>query len=171
MARIIVLSNDSVEAPLPALGLMSHNVSYLPAEAAALVNAPNHDLTLLDGRKDLNEIKSLAQLLHSAGRSRPLLLICGEGMLTTLNPDWHVDDFILTSAGPAEIEARIRLSLEKVRSGADLPTGLKIDEGSFSAKINGKSLDLSGAMTISGEPEQLMSTSEGFAQNLVSWNR
>ena len=142
MARIIVLSNDSVEPALPALGLMSHSVSYLPAEAAALVNAPNHDLTLLDGRTDLTEIKSLAQLLHSAGRSRPLLLICGEGMLTTLNPDWHVDDFILTTAGPAEIETRIRLALEKVRSSADMPTGLNIDEPSYSAKVNGRNLDL-----------------------------
>jgi DNA-binding response OmpR family regulator len=142
MARIIVLSNDMVEPPLPALGLMSHSVSYLPAEAAALVNAPSHDLTLLDGRSELTEIKSLAQLLHSAGRSRPLILVCGEGMLTTLNPDWHVDDFLLTSAGPAEIEARIRLALEKVRASADMPTGLKIDEASYSAKINGRNLDL-----------------------------
>lgn len=142
MARIIVLSNDTVEPPLPALGLMSHSVSYLPAEAAALVNAPSHDLTLLDGRTELTEIKSLAQLLHSAGRSRPLILVCGEGMLTTLNPDWHVDDFLLTSAGPAEIEARIRLALEKVRASADMPMGLNIDEASYSAKINGRNLDL-----------------------------
>ena len=142
MARIIVLSNDSLEPPLPALGLMSHSISYLPAEAAALVNAPSHDLTLLDGRSNLTEIKSLAQLLHSAGRSRPLLLVCGEGMLTTLNPDWHVDDFVLTTAGPAEIEARIRLALEKSRSNKEMPTGLNIDEASYSAKINGRSLDL-----------------------------
>jgi DNA-binding response OmpR family regulator len=142
MARIIVLSNDNLEPPLPALGLMSHSISYLPAEAAALVNAPSHDLTLLDGRSNLSEIKSLAQLLHSAGRSRPLILVCGEGMLTTLNPDWHVDDFVLTSAGPAEIEARIRLALEKTRSNKEMPTGLHIDEASYSAKINGRSLDL-----------------------------
>jgi len=142
MARIIVLTNDTLQPPLPALELMNHNVSYLPAEAAALVNAPNHDLTLLDGRQDLTDVKSLAQLLHSAGRSRPLLLICGEGMLTTLNPDWHVDDFILTQAGPAEIDARIRLALERVSASAELPTGLNIDAASYSAKINGKNLDL-----------------------------
>jgi Response regulators consisting of a CheY-like receiver domain and a winged-helix DNA-binding domain len=142
MARIIVLTNDTLQPPLPALALMNHSVSYLPAEAAALVNAPNHDLTLLDGRQDLTDVKSLAQLLHSAGRSKPLLLICGEGMLTTLNPDWHVDDFILTQAGPAEIDARIRLALERVSASAELPTGLNIDAASYSAKINGKNLDL-----------------------------
>ncbi len=142
MARIIVLTNDTLQPPLPALALMNHSVSYLPAEAAALVNAPNHDLTLLDGRQDLTDVKSLAQLLHSAGRSKPLLLICGEGMLTTLNPDWHVDDFILTQAGPAEIDARIRLALERVSASAELPTGLNIDASSYSAKINGKNLDL-----------------------------
>ncbi len=142
MARIIVLTNDTLQPPLPALALMNHSVSYLPAEAAALVNAPNHDLTLLDGRQDLTDVKSLAQLLHSAGRSKPLLLICGEGMLTTLNPDWHVDDFILTQAGPAEIDARIRLALERVSASAELPTGLHIDASSYSAKINGKNLDL-----------------------------
>ena len=142
MARIIVLTNDTLQPPLPALALMNHSVSYLPAEAAALVNAPNHDLTLLDGRHDLTDVKSLAQLLHSAGRSRPLLLICGEGMLTTLNPDWHVDDFILTQAGPAEIDARIRLALERVSASAELPTGLNIDAASYSAKLNGRNLDL-----------------------------
>lgn len=142
MARIIVLSSDSSSPVLPALTLLNHNCSYLPTEASALVNAPSHDLILLDGRTDLSEIKSLAKLLHSAGRSRPLILICGEGMLTTLNADWHVDDFILSTAGPAEIETRIRLALDTVRDSKEMPQGLHIDEPSFSAKVNGKNLDL-----------------------------
>jgi hypothetical protein len=39
----------------------------------------------------------------------PLYAIVTEAGLAALQADWGVDDFLLASSGPAEVEARLRL--------------------------------------------------------------
>jgi DNA-binding response OmpR family regulator len=63
-----------------------------------------------------------------------------------MNHEWGSSDIILNSAGPAEVEARIRLAIAKYRAVKDVDTihtsGVVIDESSYSAKVHGKPLDL-----------------------------
>ena len=53
---------------------------------------------------------------------------------------------ILATAGPAEIDARVRLAMGRVAATAPATrvqtSGISIDEASYSAKVNGKPLDL-----------------------------
>jgi DNA-binding winged helix-turn-helix (wHTH) protein len=65
--------------------------------------------------------------------------------------DWGFDDVILDTAGPAEIEARIRISVGRLEANnfandpslREIRTGeIVIDENSYTAKIKGRSLDL-----------------------------
>src|SRR5690606_27513183 len=49
---------SSVEV-LPALALLPHHVRILPAEASALIDAPQCDAVLVDGRHDLAQVRSL----------------------------------------------------------------------------------------------------------------
>ena len=65
--------------------------------------------------------------------------------------EWGADDVILDSAGPAEVEARIRIAIGKLqaeRIAADPTSGeirsgeVVIDEKTYTAKIRGRSLDL-----------------------------
>jgi DNA-binding response OmpR family regulator len=76
----------------------------------------------------------------------PLLLIVTEGGLTAVSPEWGVDDVVLVTAGPAEVDARIRLAAGRTRADEPSPTiraaGVVIDEASYSAKVHGKPLDL-----------------------------
>jgi DNA-binding response OmpR family regulator len=131
---------------LPALALLSHKVRQIPAEPAALMNAPAADLILLDARKDLVAAKSLATLLKTTGLSSPLFLVVNEGGLAALSVEWGADDFLLDSAGPAEIDARIRLAIAKSVSteseGKIHASGVVIDEASYSAKVHGEPMDL-----------------------------
>jgi DNA-binding response OmpR family regulator len=62
-----------------------------------------------------------------------------------------MNDVILDTAGPAEVEARIRLSISRSKSALaqvddavnEIRTGeMVIDEGAYSAKIRGRALDL-----------------------------
>ncbi len=134
---------------LPALGLLLHSVRVLPAEASALVAAPPADAVLMDARRELAHAKNICQLLRTTGLDCPLLAIVTEGGLAAINADWGIDDVILNTAGPAEVEARIRLATgrqalaaiaaepDEIRSGE-----LAIDEATYSARINGRSLDL-----------------------------
>jgi DNA-binding response OmpR family regulator len=68
-----------------------------------------------------------------------------------MNADWGFDDVILDTAGPAEIEARVRIAVGRIEannfgndpSSREIRTGeVVIDENSYTAKIKGRSLDL-----------------------------
>ena len=153
MAKVLLLTNTlgaSAEV-LPALGLLQHQVKILPAEASVLVDAPEADLLLIDARRDLPNVKSFAKLLDSTGVSCPIIAIATEGGLTAFNADWGIDDVILDTAGPAEVDARIRIALGKhaielvasdphageIRSGE-----VTIDESTYTARLKGNVLDL-----------------------------
>ena len=136
---------------LPALGLLQHDVRILPAEASVLVDAPITDCIFIDARRDLPAVKSFTKLITATGVSTPLVIITTEGGLTAINADWGIADVILDTAGPAEVDARIRIaigkdaieqlannpSLKEIRSGE-----VVIDEDSYTAKIKGRTLDL-----------------------------
>jgi DNA-binding response OmpR family regulator len=146
MAQLLVLTSASEQEALPALSLLGHRVRYIPAEPASLVSAPEYDLVFLDARKDLASAKAMAKILISTGISAPLIVVLAEGGLAAVNQEWGSSDIILDSAGPAEVEARIRLAISKYRAEKEVDTinasGVVIDESSYSAKVHGKPLDL-----------------------------
>ncbi len=150
MAHLLLLTNALAPSAqvLPALGLLSHQVRILPAEPTALVDAPNGDLVLVDARSDLAQAKSLCRVLRATGLSSPMMAILTEGGLAGLTSEWGIDDVLLDSAGPAEVDARIRLALTRT-DDADLEEPgpirageLTIDETTYSARVRGRMLDL-----------------------------
>ncbi|QIQ04061.1 response regulator transcription factor [Streptomyces liangshanensis] len=150
MSSLLLLTNalqPSTEV-LPALGLLLHNVRVAPAEGPALVDTPGADVILIDGRRDLPQVRSLCQLLRSTGPGCPLLLVVTEGGLAAVTADWGIDDVLLDTAGPAEVEARLRLAMGRQQISADdspmeIRNGdLSVDEATYSAKLKGRVLDL-----------------------------
>jgi DNA-binding response OmpR family regulator len=153
MAKVLLLTNTlgaSAEV-LPALGLLQHQVKILPAEASVLVDAPDVDLVLIDARRDLPAVKSLTKLLDTTGINCPIIAITTEGGLTAFNADWGIDDVILDTAGPAEVDARIRIALgnhaiEMVAAdphAGEIRSGdVTIDEATYTARLKGNVLDL-----------------------------
>jgi DNA-binding response OmpR family regulator len=153
MAQLLLLTNalaPSAEV-LPALGLLPHQVRVLPAEAAVLVDAPPADAVIVDGRRDLAGARSLCRLLRTTGLSSPLLLVLTEGGMAAVVADWGADDVLLDSAGPAEVEARLRLAagrtrLAEVQQAEETPEiragDLVVDEVTYSARVRNRALDL-----------------------------
>jgi len=152
MSHLLLLTKSpqsSVEV-LPALGLLAHNIRVLPAEASALLDAPPCDAVLVDGRHDLAQVRSLTRVIRSTGIECPLILIVTEGGLAVAAADWGIDDVILTTAGPAELEARLRLGIGRLAAqgaGGDdslviSTSGLVIDDATYTAKLEGRLLDL-----------------------------
>jgi len=134
---------------VPALGLLLHSVRVLPADTSALVAAPPADAVLVDARRELAHARTLCQLLHTTGLECPLLVIVTEGGLAAISADWGVDDVILTTAGPAEVEARLRLAAGRraLAAAEDVPDEIRsgelaIDEATYSARLRGRALDL-----------------------------
>lgn len=132
---------------LPALALLPHTVKVLPPEVGALVDAPPHDVVLVDGRSELTQVRTLTRMLRTTGVLTPLVLILTEGGLPVVQPDWGIDDIVLTTAGPAEVDARLRLgatAAESVDEGTHIVRagGLSIDDATYTAKLDGRALDL-----------------------------
>ncbi|MCK1798264.1 response regulator transcription factor [Streptomyces sp. XM4193] len=150
MSSLLLLTNalqPSTEV-LPSLGLLLHNVRVAPAEGSALVNTPGADVVLIDGRRDLPQARALCRLLRSTGPGSPLVLVVTEGGMAAVTADWGVDDVVLDTAGPAELEARLRLATGRRQVvDDDAPTEIRngdlcIDEATYSAKLKGRVLDL-----------------------------
>ena len=146
MAQLLILSPAADTDALPALGLLGHRVRVIPAEPASLVNAPTSDVVLVDARQDLASAKSLCKILRTTGLGVPLVLVLTEGGLTAVSAEWGVDEVILTTAGPAEVDARIRLVIDRLAQQSTdskiQASGVTIDEASYSAKVHGRPLDL-----------------------------
>ena len=149
----LLLLTQSVEPSaevLPALSLLAHQVRVLPAQATALLDAPPADAVLVDGRRDLPQVRSLTRLIRQTGVEIPVLVVITEGGLAALQWDWGMDDYLLDTAGPAEAEARLRLAVTRrgpageddahpgeIRSG-----DLSIDEAGYTVRIRSQALDL-----------------------------
>jgi len=150
MAHLLLLTNTLAPSAevVPALGLLSHHVRILPAEASALVDAPKADVVVVDARRELAMAKSLCRVICTTGISIPLIVVVTEGGLAGITSDWGVDDVILDTAGPAEVEARLRLAVGRtveaaVDEGGPITAGaLVIDEATYSVRLRGRLLDL-----------------------------
>ncbi|WP_457205325.1 winged helix-turn-helix transcriptional regulator [Nocardioides sp. P5_C9_2] len=136
---------------LPGLALLGHSVRILPSEGSALLEAPESDLLLVDGRQELAHARDLCRLIRTTGTDVPVLLVVTEGGLAVVAHDWAMDDVVLHTCGPAELEARIRLAIGRLAAQreADDPaahvirTGeVVVDDATYTAKVSGRSLDL-----------------------------
>ena len=136
---------------LPALALLGHSVKILPAEGSALLEAPDSDLILVDGRQDLAGARDLCRLIRTTGSGVPVLVIVTEGGLAVVSHDWGIDDMVLHTCGPAELEARIKLAIGRLTAARDaadpeahvIRSGeVVVDDASYTAKLGGRSLDL-----------------------------
>ena len=136
---------------LPALALLPHQVKVLPAEGSALLDAPDSDVVLVDGRQDLAHARGLCRLIRTTGSDVPLLLIVTEGGLSVVATDWGMDDVLLCTAGPAEVEARLRLAIGRLAASRDpndseahlIRSGeVVVDDSTYTAKLGGRPLDL-----------------------------
>ncbi|WP_242891197.1 winged helix-turn-helix transcriptional regulator [Actinomadura litoris] len=152
MSSLLLLTSalEPSEEILPALGLLLHPVRVAPAEASALIDAPPADVVLVDARRDLVQAKSLCRLLRTTGLDAPLFGVVTEGGLAALSPEWGLDDLLLQTAGPAEVEARLRLAAGRAAAageGDDAPGEIRsgeltIDEATYTARLRRRVLDL-----------------------------
>jgi len=74
--------------------------------------------------------------------------VVDEGGLVAVNAEWGVDDVLLPTAGPAEVDARLRLTLGRCHApeGASPDTfragELLIEEATYTARLRGRALEL-----------------------------
>ena len=137
------------ESVLPSLSLLAHNVRSAPTEVSSLLEAGTADVAIVDARTDLAAARGLCRLLGTTGTSVPVVAVVNEGGLVAVNVEWGLDEILLPSTGPAEIDARLRLLVGRRGGVADQESAgkvnlgeLVIDEGTYTARLRGRPLDL-----------------------------
>jgi len=149
MEVLMLTADPEPDLVLPALDLLAHTVRVGPLVVSAWVAASSSDLVVVDARTDPAAARSVCQLIGGAALGIPVMVLLAEPDLVSITPDWHLDDVLLARTGPAELDARLRLSVGKHRHAptagnpALLTLGdLVIDEHTYSARLPGRPLDL-----------------------------
>src|SRR5919205_1884473 len=148
---LMTAARQATTEVLPALGLLPHQVRVVAPELSSLLDGDAGEVVLVDARHDLGQARTLCSLLSSTGVASALIAVLSEGGLVALSADWGVDDVLLDTAGPAEVDARLKWATAR-RTAASVPSDgdnglttageLVIDEHSYSAKLRGRPLDL-----------------------------
>jgi DNA-binding response OmpR family regulator len=149
---LMTAARQATTEVLPALGLLAHQVRVVAPELSSLLDGDAGDVVLVDARHDLIQARTLCGLLSSTGVAAALVAVLSEGGLVALSADWGIDDVLLDTAGPAEVDARLKWAKAR-RTAATTPADaadrgvtkageLVIDEHSYSAKLRGRPLDL-----------------------------
>ncbi len=150
MDLVLLTSDPNPDTVLPALSLLPHPVRVLAADVSSLLDLGSAEVALVDARADLVTARGLCRLLGSTGGGRiAVTAVLTEGGLVAANADWGLDDFLLPGIGPAEIDARLRLVAARRAAGGEEEVAdkvalgeLVIDEGTYTARLRGKPLDL-----------------------------
>jgi DNA-binding response OmpR family regulator len=165
VSKVLLLTGTHETAAdiLPSLSLLDHVVTVGPASSETLLIPPGRlspartasppDAVLVDARHHLVKAKELLGQLAAADLNIPLLVVISEGAWAAITAEWGADDVLLHTAGPGEVEARIRLAVGRAAApvtvtsaaepAAEVRSGeLVIDETTYSARIRGHTLDL-----------------------------
>jgi DNA-binding response OmpR family regulator len=151
--EILVLTaetgGEQASRVLPALELLPHSVRYAGHDASALDAGPYPHVVLVDARRSLADARDACRVLRATRVRVPLLAVVQEAGLAAVSADWGIDDVVLSTAGPAEVEARLRLLVDRATGRPDatahglISSGdLAINPETYAAKLKGRPLDL-----------------------------
>jgi DNA-binding response OmpR family regulator len=146
---LLLTSAPPGQTVLGALDLLPHSVRTAPRDVRMLVAGPSPDVVLVDARTELADARATCRMLRATGLGMPLMAVLTESGLVAVHADWGVDDVMLATAGPAEVEARLRLAVGRLTQAAAGSTSglikageLSIDPDTYAAKLKGRPLDL-----------------------------
>jgi len=148
--NLLLLTDDPhPNSVLPSLALLSHAVRSAPTEASSLLHAGAVEVAIVDARTDVATARGLCHLLGTTGTSVPVVAVVNEGALVAVNVGWGLDDILLPSTGPAEIDVRLRLlvgrrdavaqqqSVDKIRLG-----DMVIDAATYTVQLRERPIHL-----------------------------
>ncbi len=154
MAEIALLtpggSDGAVWRVLPALDLLPHRVRIEPLDAAALLRGAEPEVVLIDAIADMVSARAALRTVHAMGSWNAVIGVFAEAGLSVIDDRWPMHDVLLTTAGPAEIEARLYLMRQRLglatpdaaSTGPIRVADVVVDESSWTVRAGGRPLDL-----------------------------
>ena len=163
--RILHICPASPHDPLLApesLQYLGHQVQRLSIDQLRRTDTESitADVIVADACFDLSLAPAIAEVVARARIDAPIIVVLSEGGLATASAKWNVSDIVLTTAGPAEVEARLRLARDHhatqvphgVTSREVGPGGSASTAGTGGSRSERTSWKTSGPWTSEGEP-------------------
>lgn len=150
--KIALLSEaqDAAEV-LESLALLNHDIVIYAAEAKSVRSLAGVDLVIIDATgSNVLRTRDFCRAVAAAHPTLPVAIAIEESSVVAVDSSWAVDDFLLPTASPAEIDARIRLLLSRrpvpVEEAEDSSVAVigdvVVDELTYVARVGGTALDL-----------------------------
>nr|WP_241865260.1 response regulator transcription factor [Corynebacterium pseudokroppenstedtii] len=133
------------------MALLPHETVILPPDATSSRQLDDVELAVIDVTgSDLLGARELCRTVAAAHPDMPVAVAIAETSLIALDSSWAVDEFLLASATPVEIDARFRLLLTRrpvpvneIDDSNVVTVGeLVVDDATYTARIHGTPLDL-----------------------------
>lgn len=136
---------------LPSLELLHHRLRVLDLDPALLLSGRLPDVVLVDATQALAQARTVTRTLAAMQLDCPVLVVFTEGGLVALDDQWTITDFVLATAGPAELTARLRRVAEASGNTAGAPrepaspisvADVVVDESNWTVRAGGEPLNL-----------------------------
>jgi DNA-binding response OmpR family regulator len=146
--KLLLLTDSGLDV-LPALDLLPHDVRVASQDDwNEAVAGPDVAAVMVDAGGQLSQARATCRLIRASVPGTPVIAVIREAGLVSVQTDWGVDDFVLTTAGPTEVATRLTMAVS--RRGAEDSTGqeliqigdLTIDPHSYTTRLRGESLAL-----------------------------
>ena len=144
---LLVMSNAAhgAKTVLPALEFLDHTIAQASLSGEPDVT-PEADLVLVDATLDLARGSQACRVAAASEPQRPVVAVVGEGGIAALKASWGFDDWMLPGASPAEVETRLRITVDRHRANRPSRAAsigeLSIDEDTYVVRLRGRPLDL-----------------------------
>lgn len=108
---------DSPLAP-ESLQYLGHQIERLGLDELAALDPGDSpstavDVIVADACLDLSLAPTIAEAVAAKNIAAPVIVVLSEGGLATASARWGVADIMLTTAGPAEVDARLRMARDR----------------------------------------------------------
>lgn len=145
MEIVLLTDRDEFAQSLSGLGVFGHSIIRSPLTVTARADCRGARAVLVDGCADVPAARESCRKLGAWEPSAAVLAVVAADDFAAVGLDWHVDDVLIATAGPAEANARLRLALARRRESTHntLEFGaLVIHPDSFTASLSNRDLDL-----------------------------
>ena len=145
MDIVLRTDRDEFERSLSVLQMFGHSLTGAPLTIRARSECRGVAAALVDGCTDLSTARDTCRRLGAWAPTAAVVAVVTAEDFAAVDLDWHVDDVLVASAGPAEAHARLRLALGRRRqsTGQALQFGdLVLYPGSYTASLADRELDL-----------------------------
>jgi len=147
---LVLTSSRFAPEVLPALELLPHSSRAIPPTVADYLAQPRCDAVLVDGRVQPFFACELAAQLLATGRAEPVIGVISAEVAGDLSSHCAVVQLVMCDAGPAEVEARLRLAqpsraacFDTTGAASNLAVGpLVIDTDAYEVKVRDQPLIL-----------------------------